>query len=104
MKFLLKFSGLVLHQEPHPPPELNFSLDLLYSFLQKDPAPKLTFYGGEPLLRADLIDRIVREAPVKQFMIQTNGLLLDRLTPEITSHFSTILVSLEGREELPAAT
>ena len=89
--------------DPLLPPELNFSLDLLYSFLQKDPAPKLTFYGGEPLLRADLIDRIVREAPVKQFMIQTNGLLLDRLTPEIISHFSTILVSLDGREELTDA-
>jgi len=89
--------------DPDLPPELNFSLDLLYSFLQKDPSPKLTFYGGEPLLRADLIDRIVREAPVKQFMIQTNGLLLDKLSPEIISRFSTILVSLDGREELTDA-
>jgi len=89
--------------DPDLPPELNFSLDLLYSFLQKDPSPKLTFYGGEPLLRADLIDRIVREAPVKQFMIQTNGLLLDKLPPEIISRFSTILVSLDGREELTDA-
>jgi uncharacterized protein len=89
--------------DPLLPPELNFSLDLLYGFLQKDPAPALTFYGGEPLLRADLIDRIVREAPVKQFMIQTNGLLLDKLTPEIISRFSTILVSLDGPEMLTDA-
>ncbi len=89
--------------DPLLPPELNFNLDLLYSFLQKDPAPSLTFYGGEPLLRADLIDRIVREAPVKQFMMQTNGLLLDKLTPEIINHFSTILVSLDGQEELTDA-
>jgi uncharacterized protein len=86
--------------DPLLPPELNFSLDVLYGFLQKDPTSTLTFYGGEPLLRADLIDRIVREAPVKQFMIQTNGLLLDQLSPEIISRFSTILVSLDGREEL----
>jgi putative peptide-modifying radical SAM enzyme len=89
--------------DPHLPPELNVSLDLLYGFLEKDPAPTLTFYGGEPLLRADLIDRIVREAPVQQFMIQTNGLLLDHLFPEIINRFSTILVSLDGREGLTDA-
>ena len=70
---------------------------------KKIPLPTLTFYGGEPLLRADLIDRIVREAPVQQFMIQTNGLLLDRLSPEIINRFSTILVSLDGREGLTDA-
>jgi len=89
--------------DPHLPPELNVNLDLLYGFLQKDPAPTLTFYGGEPLLRKDLIDRIVREAPVQRFMMQTNGLLLDRLSPEIISRFATILVSLDGREALTNA-
>lgn len=86
--------------DPLLPSELNFSLDMLYDFLQKDPAPTITFYGGEPLLRADLIERIVREAPVQQFMIQTNALLLDQLTPEIISRFSTILVSVDGPEVL----
>ena len=33
-------------------------------------------------------------------MIQTNGLLLDRLAPDIVNRFSTILVSLDGREAL----
>ena len=82
------------------PRDLDFDLGLLYTFLEKDPAPTLTFYGGEPLMRADLVDRIVREAPVQQFMIQTNGMLLDRLEPEIVNRFSTILVSLDGGEAL----
>lgn len=82
------------------PVELDYDLRLLYKFLRKDPAATLTFYGGEPLLRADLIDRIVREAPVQRFMMQTNGLLLDRLAPEIMNRFATVLVSLDGREEL----
>jgi putative peptide-modifying radical SAM enzyme len=86
--------------DPDLPRDLDFELDMLYNFLQKDPAPTLTFYGGEPLMRADLIDRIVREAPVERFMIQTNGVLLDRLEPEIVNRFSTILVSLDGREAL----
>ena len=89
--------------DPDLPGELNFDLDLLYNFLKKDPASTLTFYGGEPLLRADLIDRIVRVSPVQRFMIQTNGLLLDRLSPDIINRFSTILVSLDGQEGLTDA-
>jgi putative peptide-modifying radical SAM enzyme len=86
--------------DPDLPIELDYDLSLLYDFLTKDPSATLTFYGGEPLLRVDLIDRIVREAPVQRFMMQTNGLLLGRLSPEIVNRFRTILVSLDGREEL----
>jgi uncharacterized protein len=86
------------------PINLEFDLETLYTFLGKDPSPTLTFYGGEPLMRADLIERIVTEAPkVPRFMMQTNGLLLDRLSPEITNRFTTILVSLDGRRELTDA-
>lgn len=86
------------------PSELDYDLDLLYHFLKKDPGATLTFYGGEPLLRADLIDRIVREAPVRRFMMQTNGILLDRLKPEIVNRLSTLLVSLDGCEALTDAS
>jgi uncharacterized protein len=85
------------------PIDLDFDLSVLYEFLKKDPAATLTFYGGEPLLRADLIERIMRESPVKRFMMQTNGLLLDRLPPEIVNRFTTILVSIDGRKELTDA-
>ena len=93
-------TGPQIQIDPDLPPELNVNLDLLYNFLSRDPSPSLTFYGGEPLLRMDLIERIMREAPVQRFMIQTNGLLLDRLNPEIVNRFSTILVSLDGQEDL----
>ena len=59
-------------------PDLDYDPALLCRFLARDPVPSVTFYGGEPLLRPALIERIVREAPVQRFMIQTNGLLLDR--------------------------
>ena len=85
------------------PVELDYDLSQLYDFLKKDPSPTLTFYGGEPLLRADLIERIVREAPVRRFMMQTNGILLDRLPPEIINRFVTILVSIDGNSELTDA-
>ncbi len=86
--------------DPDLPAELNYDLRGLYDFLSRDPSATLTFYGGEPLLRADLITRIIREAPVQRFMMQTNGLLLGRLEPAIVNRFSTILVSLDGREAL----
>jgi uncharacterized protein len=93
--------ALVIDEEL--PVDLNFNLPVLYDFLKKDPSPTLTFYGGEPLLRADLIERIVREAPVRRFMMQTNGILLDRLPQEIVNRFVTILVSLDGTRELTDA-
>jgi len=93
--------ALVIDEEQ--PVELELDLNILYEFLRKDPAPVLTFYGGEPLLRADLIERIIHEAPVRRFIIQTNGLFLDRLSPEAVDRFSTILVSLDGGRELTDA-
>jgi putative peptide-modifying radical SAM enzyme len=93
-------TGPQIEIDPDLPSELNFDLDLLYAFLQKDPAPTLTFYGGEPLMRPDLIKQIMQEAPVQRFMIQTNGVLLDRLGPEFVNRFATILVSLDGGEAL----
>jgi putative peptide-modifying radical SAM enzyme len=85
------------------PVDVTYDTEELYQFLKQDPSPTITFYGGEPLLRADLIERIVREAPVNRFMIQTNGTLLDRLPPETLNRFATILVSLDGREQLTDA-
>ena len=93
----------VVQIDENLPLTLAYDPEILYRFLKKDPSPTLTFYGGEPLLRTDLIERIVREAPVQRFMIQTNGILLDRLPPDIINRFVTILVSLDGSKELTDA-
>ncbi|OPY39068.1 MAG: hypothetical protein A4E35_00302 [Methanoregula sp. PtaU1.Bin051] len=82
------------------PVEQDYDLEDLYGFLARDHSPVLTFYGGEPLLRVDLIRKIMDEAPVKRFIIQTNGLLLDRLGPTYVNRFAAILVSLDGSEAL----
>ena len=82
------------------PVDLNFDLDDLFTFLKKDPDPVLTFYGGEPLLRSDLIAQIVREAAGARFILQTNGMLLHLLPSEIARRLSTLLVSIDGPQEL----
>ena len=85
------------------PVDLNYDLDDLFRFLLQDPEPVVTFYGGEPLLRIEIIRKIMDRAPAMRFMIQTNGLLLDSLGAEYVNRFATILVSLDGSEALTNA-
>jgi putative peptide-modifying radical SAM enzyme len=78
------------------PPDLSLDLEDLARFLAGDPVPTLTFYGGEPLLRPDLIMSVMDRVPWARYMIQTNGLLLSRIPGPYLRRFDTILVSLDG--------
>lgn len=89
--------------DPDLPAELSVSLPVLYHFLSRDPEAVLTFYGGEPLMRSDLVREILHNAPVDRYMLQTNGTLLDRIGPADLSRFETILVSIDGPEWLTDA-
>jgi uncharacterized protein len=82
------------------PRKANYDFALLAEFCRRDPACVLTFYGGEPLLCTNEIRQIMDLAKPRHFMIQTNGLLLDKLEPEYVNRFHTILVSVDGDEEL----
>ena len=82
------------------PKKINYDVKLLGDFCSRDPDCVVTFYGGEPLLCADEMKQIMDVVKPKHFMIQTNGLLLDRLAPEYVNRFHTILVSLDGDEAL----
>jgi uncharacterized protein len=82
------------------PKKANYNLMSLARFCSEDPACVLTFYGGEPLLYTEAIKQIIDLTEPQHFMIQTNGLLLDKLEPEYINRFHTILVSLDGNEAL----
>jgi len=82
------------------PKRISYNFQTLDSFCRKDPACILTFYGGEPLLCTDEIRHIMDKVKAKNFMIQTNGLLLDKLAPEYANRFHTILVSADGDKTL----
>src|SRR3990170_5278030 len=82
------------------PKKANYDWRQLADFCSRDPDCVLTFYGGEPLLCTDEIRQVMDMVKPKHFMIQTNGLLLDRLEPEYVNRFHTILVSVDGEEAL----
>jgi putative peptide-modifying radical SAM enzyme len=82
------------------PKKISYDVGSLNRFCSLDPDCVVTFYGGEPLLCAEEIRLIRDSVKAKHFMIQTNGLLLDRLEPEYVNRFHTILVSIDGDEAL----
>jgi putative peptide-modifying radical SAM enzyme len=82
------------------PKKISYDVSSLNRFCSLDPECVVTFYGGEPLLCAETIRKIMDNVKAKHFMIQTNGLLLDRLEPEYVNRFHTILVSIDGDEAL----
>lgn len=66
--------------------------------------PMINFYGGEPLIKFDLIKKIVEYAekkdPSTRFYITTNGLLLDVSVAEfISRHRFAVTFSLDGFKE-----
>jgi uncharacterized protein len=82
------------------PSKISYNFELLKNFFEKDPEPVLIFYGGEPMLSIDKIKQIMVNVPAKHFIIQTNGLHLNKLEPEYVNRFSVIFVSLDGNERL----
>ncbi|MCW4025692.1 MAG: TIGR04084 family radical SAM/SPASM domain-containing protein [Candidatus Bathyarchaeota archaeon] len=82
------------------PKEVSYNMETLDRFCKKDNDCTLTFYGGEPLLCIDQLKQIMKSTSPKRFMIQTNGLLLDRLEPKYINKFHTMLVSIDGEETL----
>ncbi len=82
------------------PRKINYPISQLKKFCAKDPYCILTFYGGEPLLCIDEIKQIIDCEQPTILMMQTNGLLLDHLEPQYLNRFHTILVSIDGDEEL----
>ncbi len=80
------------------PKTTNYEYKLLERFCKKDQDCILTFYGGEPLLRINDIKTVMDLVSIKFFMIQTNGLFLDKLDSKYVNRFHTILVSIDGNE------
>jgi putative peptide-modifying radical SAM enzyme len=86
-------------EETESETEIQYSMDDLEKFLEKDKDIQLMLYGGEPTLRVPLIIELMNRFPKARFMLQTNGLLLDRIPENYVKLFHSILVSIDGTEE-----
>ncbi len=82
-----------------PPKEIRYSIPELKSFLSTDSAPVIEFYGGEPLLRTETMNKIMDAVPGR-YVMQTNGLFVDKVEPMYLKNFHSILVSLDGTKEV----
>lgn len=81
------------------PKEIQYSIPALGKFISRDTDPVIEFYGGEPLLRIDTMEKIM-DAVKGQYVIQTNGLYLDRIPEKYLEKFHSILVSIDGKKEI----
>ncbi len=81
---------------------MNYSIKNLRNFLaQTETEVTIQFYGGEPLIRIPILERMMDEIPnVKHWSIQTNMINLHKLKPKYLQKFSSILASIDGREKI----
>jgi putative peptide-modifying radical SAM enzyme len=84
----------------------SYSMRELDSFLKRDTDKPVSviFYGGEPLLNIPFIKKVMdsqkKFKTVENFLIQTNGTLLDKLPKKYVNGFHTVLVSIDGGKEV----
>lgn len=90
--------------EPNPygePSFIEYDILKLRSFISKDDEPIIAFYGGEPLIMGNnLIPLILNLIPARAYVVQTNGILLHKISPEIIRKFDAILVSIDGPKDV----
>ncbi|MBD3191195.1 MAG: TIGR04084 family radical SAM/SPASM domain-containing protein [Candidatus Heimdallarchaeota archaeon] len=94
-----KYCGEDAAFEP-PPIEVAYSLETLKAFLEQDEHVTIQFYGGEPLLRIPLLEKIMDTIEAQQWSVQTNGCFLHQLPAQYLNRLDAILVSIDGRREI----
>lgn len=78
------------------PWRIEYELSALRAFLEQDSEPVIAFYGGEPLLEPDFIREVMDRVGAERWVIQTNGLLVQRLDPSYWRRFDAVLLSIDG--------
>ena len=82
------------------PSTATYGVNELLSFLRQDSDQVVIFYGGEPLLEINKLKELMDAIAEARFVIQTNGLLLNRLDAAYLNRLESIFVSLDGDEAL----
>jgi len=82
--------------EENVPFDSEVLVEKIKSFLK--PEDTLIFYGGEPLMMMEKIKKIM-DSVNSHFMIQSNGMLLDKLPTEYLLKLDKMLLSIDGNRE-----
>jgi putative peptide-modifying radical SAM enzyme len=72
----------------------------LKKMLEGDKEAVVAFYGGEPLMNAPFIERVIDTVQSKRYVIQTNGILMERLGLQYWMKMDAVLLSVDGGEEV----
>ncbi len=94
-----KYCGGTIPEEVMPH-EIQYNLDDLKNFVEKDKDATIAFYGGEPLLRIFLMLEIMKKIKARRFVLQTNGFFLNKIPEEYLNRIDSILVSIDGIREV----
>jgi len=93
---------------PHPR-NITFDFESIKKLAKidtsKDPEGLIIcFYGGEPLLKKNLIEKTFQLLPKEtKYCLQTNGTLMKFIKPELINRMDTILISVDGDEKVTDA-
>jgi len=75
---------------------ITYTFEDLRHFVSRHSDCGIQLYGGEPLLNMPLLEKIVEELPFNLAVLQTNGLLLNRLSEKCFSRIDAISISIDG--------
>jgi len=78
------------------PYEVKYDIDDLARFLKGVRDLAIAFYGGEPLLNPSWIKAVMDNVDADHYVIQTNGLLMDKLEDDYWRRMGTVLLSIDG--------
>ncbi len=80
------------------PWRVEYDVGLLEDLIRDEDV--IAFYGGEPLLNLEFIEKMMDLFQENRYVLQTNGVLLDKVEPKVLEKFDTILVSIDGGREI----
>ena len=80
-----------------------YTIDDLDRFVQTHLSNKeiyFTFFGGEPLMNRPFIKEVMARFPLAPCQMTTNGTLLSKVSDDVLSRFTNILISIDGNEQI----
>jgi len=86
--------------ENEVPHTIKYDLTFLKRLIESDHEATVAFYGGEPLLNCSFIETVMDRIKAKRFVIQTNGILTEKLDKKYWNRMNAVLLSIDGAKKI----